>query len=190
MLKPDGGYRLYLERGNGAPTPGYRTCDFDASFANATAQTPVSATVPMRNGKPIAARGTMSFSAWQTQKLGALPVADRAPDADPDGDGLTNLVECALDTDPLAPTARRPALFTRADAGGTRFGLRYQRLRQFSDVLAGVESAATPGAWSSAGSPESVALMTDGTERVQVRAAAFVESTPSAFLRVHITLAP
>jgi uncharacterized repeat protein (TIGR03806 family) len=44
-----------------------------------------------------------SFQAWQTDTLGSRPLAEQAPDADPDGDGRTNRREFLEYTQPLVP---------------------------------------------------------------------------------------
>ncbi|WP_309397940.1 LamG-like jellyroll fold domain-containing protein [Cerasicoccus maritimus] len=44
-----------------------------------------------------------SFSEWAADKLTDLSVADQSADADPDGDSITNLMEYALQMDPLLP---------------------------------------------------------------------------------------
>lgn len=190
LPKPTGGYRLYLEPGNGNASiiPGYKTCDFDDAFTAATPQVRVTATVPMRNGKPARARGTMSFGAWQAEKLGALPIAERAPTADPDHDGLANLLECALDSDPLAPAPPTVSTFMRSAAGGMFGGVRFRKMGQFGDVTAAGQSTGALGSWA-AGVVESVTLMSDGMERVQVRGSLSLAAEPAQFFRVSVSLA-
>ena len=189
LRKPNGGYRFYVEPGNSAPFTGYRTCDYDAGFASHTPLVEVNRTVPMRNGKVTAARGTMSFAPWQTQKLASVPVADRAAGADPDGDGLTNLVECAMGTEPLAATAG-PQSFTRTIGGDAFVGLRFTRARQFSDVTIDAESSGDLAAWIPGALTESVTLQSDGTEWVHARDGASTASPVAHFLRLKATLAP
>jgi len=48
-----------------------------------------------------------AFKDWSTSKLGALPTALQSPDADPDADGLPNLVEYAAGSSPLAADAEK-----------------------------------------------------------------------------------
>jgi hypothetical protein len=187
LRKPDGGYRLYLEGGNSAPTPGYRTCDFTGAFTNPTAQTFVTATVPMRNGKPAVARDTMNFATWQTQKLASVPAAMRGPNADPDADGLANLVECTLGSDPLVFSAR-PESFLRAMGPDTFVGLRFFRLRQFSDATVQVEGSANLNDWNASLVTESITLMSDGTEWLHVRDSVATASGGSHYLRLKSVL--
>ena len=189
LRKPDGGHRFFVEPGDYQPLTGYRTCDFDANFTNPTPQVEVTRTVTMRNGKVTAARGTTSFTAWQAEKLASVPVADRAAGADPDADGLPNIVECALGTEPLTPTAP-PQTFTRTIGGDTFAGLRFTRRRQFSDVSLGVEVAGDLGAWNSGAITESLTLQSDGTEWLHVRDGVATTSTAARFLRLKATSAP
>jgi hypothetical protein len=143
----------------------------------------------MRNGKVTAVGGTSNFAAWQAEKLAAVTPADRGPNADPEGDGLPNLVECALSTDPLAPTARQPEAFTRM-IGAERFaGLRFTRLRQCADVTLSVEASGDLNAWSGEPITESVTLMSDGTEWLHVRDSISVAAGPMRFLRLNATMA-
>jgi len=193
LPNPGGGYRLYTEGGNSALSPGYRTCDFTAALTNPTAQVAVSSTVPMRNGKITAARGTLSFAQWQTLRLGNAPAERRGPLADIDDDGLANLLEHAMGADPLAPAlaTERPELFARM-IGGERFaGLRFKRLRASTDVAAFAEVLRPPALWSRATADllvESLALMSDGTTRVTARTAQPVTSSEAVMLRVTATL--
>ena len=193
LPKPEGGYRLYAEGGNSALSAGYRTCDFTAAFASPTAQVPVNATVPMRNGKITTARRTLSFAQWQTQRLGSIPPERRGALADPDDDGLANLLEHATDADPLAPTLRseRPEVFGR-NIGGERYvGLRFAWFRPSSDVTAFAEVLRAPALWSRAPSDvlvESLAMLSDGTTRVTVRTAQPVPSSGAVMLRVTAAL--
>ncbi len=45
------------------------------------------------------------FVVWAAEKLSARPPADQLPGADPDADGLANLLEYALSSDPLTPSS-------------------------------------------------------------------------------------
>ena len=189
LRKPDGGYRFYVEPGNSLPSTGYRTCDFDANFTSHTPLVEVNRTVPMRNGKAIAARGTMSFMAWQAEKLGSVPLADRAPGADPDGDGLRNLLECALGAEPLAASAP-PESFMRSVGAESFAGLRFTRARQFSDVALAVEQTGDFSAWNPGAITESITLQSDGTEWIHARSNLPASAAVAQFLRLKATLAP
>ena len=172
---PGGGYRLYLEVGNGADgTPStYRTCDFSQDFSTATPQVSVVSDVPMRNGKICAARGTQTFTTWQA-RLASVPPAQRSALADADQDGLSNLAEYSLGTDPLSPSAQiyRPQPYVRTILSQTYSGIRYPWLRQAGDLSMVAELLLPSGAWSAAQADitvESLTLLSDGTTRVEAR---------------------
>jgi hypothetical protein len=189
LRKPEGGYRFYVEPGGNLPSTGYRTCDFDPDFTSHTDLVEVSRTVTMRNGKVAAVGGTSNFAAWQMEKLATVPPANRVPNADPEDDGLANLIECGLDTNPLAPTARKPEAFTRAIGGNTFAGLRFTRLRQCADVTLSVAASGDLNAWGAEPIIESVTLMSDGTEWIHVRDSISVAAGPMRFLRLNATMA-
>lgn len=83
------------------------------------------------------------FAVWTSEKLSARPPVDQSPAADPDADGLTNLVEYAFDRDPLAPDAS--PLQSRI----TNPGLQLSFLRARADVTYEVlaSSSLEPGSW-------------------------------------------
>lgn len=49
-----------------------------------------------------------AYDSWAATALAGLPALAQLPTADPDNDGLANLLEYALDTNPTAPTAGVP----------------------------------------------------------------------------------
>ena len=87
------------------------------------------------------------FAAWQQQRFGSnagQPIA--AARADPDGDGVLNLMEYALDSDPLrALPAARPVVGSMAD----RVPLTFRRNLLATDVTLRVEASDTldAGTW-------------------------------------------
>jgi hypothetical protein len=173
---PGGGYRLYLEVGNGSGgTPStYRTCDFSQDFSTVTPQVSVISDVPMRNGKICAARGTQTFAGWQGQQLGAAPPEQRSALADADQDGLNNLAEYSLGSDPLthSPQTYRPQAYVRTILGNSFPGIRFPWFRQAGDLSMVAELLLPSGAWSSAPTDvmvESLTLLSDGTTRVEMR---------------------
>jgi len=190
---PGGGYRLYLERGNGpggTPTT-YTTADFSADFTNPTPQTLVNSSIPIRNGKVCAVRNAVSYNQWQANLLAGVPAALRTPGADADDDGLANVIEHVLTTNPIVPTAaaNRPQPYASHLADGLHPGIRFDFLRASSDVLAAAEARSGSGTWSSpAMTVESLTLVSDGTTRVHARTNAPLANQP-ALLRVAATQA-
>lgn len=191
LPKPEGGYRLYVEPGNqsGSTITTYRWSDFDGAFGSATAQSTVTSSVPMRNGKPCAAHGALSFATWQSQQLASVPVAQQSALADADGDGLANLLEHALGTSPtlFTPADRRPQSFARMMGDGTHGGIRFDWFPSSADVEMLAETRLGDGSWSGAASAvavESQTLQSDGTVRTFAHAAS---PGTAAMLRVRAT---
>jgi len=168
LKKPGGGYRLYVERGNvGDPLATYRRPEVDHGIATITPMQSVQSETPMRNGKMTALSEVGTFSQWQTRKLGSTSALDRGPLADPDGDGLANLLECALDLNPLAPDRARAPAALGSSRGPTFIWRRVPALRE---LVSRAESAATLNGSEFTPMPTlSATLMTDGTEEMRSR---------------------
>jgi hypothetical protein len=188
LPKPGGGYRLYLEPGNAdasadESTLGYRTCDLDDTLSNPTPQVRVNATVPMRNGKMCAARRTMTFEQWQAAHLSNTSTERRGPLDDADDDGLANLIEHSLGTDPLTHTTEsfRPRPYQHFGNNGNYPGLIYENSRSSANVSGFGELKIGNGPWNQ--SPpgaflESVALLSNGTVRCYLRSGIPLGSEP------------
>lgn len=85
-----------------------------------------------------------SFTAWQTDQFTLQQIldGDTGPDADPDGDGLKNLAEYALGTDPLAFTAQ-PTVSRTA----TELSIIFQRPAHIGDVTYFAETSDSMQRW-------------------------------------------
>ncbi len=170
LKKLEGGYRLYLEGGNGSTFVGYRYYDYNDAFTAHGAAQNTTAQVPMRNGKVIAAPATTTFSDWQTMELSGLPVAAQAASADPDADGLSNLLECALGLSPRNSDAS--PLISWFDGSG-RLRVRHTRAPNLINVTTLLQISSDlslSNGWSDAGSlmsRRSVTLLSDGRELVE-----------------------
>ena len=64
----------------------------------------------------------VTFDAWQD--LHGLTGVQRGPQADPDGDGVPNIVECVFGMEPLTPDA---GLLPAASSGGPAFSVSFRR---------------------------------------------------------------
>lgn len=145
----------------------------------------------------------MTFADWP--QLANLNAQDRGPDADPDGDGIPNLLEYAFDTLPWKPDANPPGI---TQVGGHAV-LSFVRDERLADLVYEVQTSSTmaPNDWttiasSTGGAPlqgvngnspvisESSAdnIRSIGVVRkVTLRDTAPTASSPHRFLRVKVT---
>ena len=112
--------------------------------------------------------------------------------ADPDGDGLVNLAEYALGSDPkLADTSLRPAAGLQTINGQTFLTLTFRRLLLAEEVAYIVEISEDLVHWRTAaqlvGNP---VLNIDGTQTVTYRDDIPVSSTGYSFLRLSVQRQP
>jgi hypothetical protein len=128
------------------------------------------------NAVDVVTSGGGGFSGWAN----ALPAGQRGPNDDPDGDGISNLMEYALNLDPLADSN---AFLPTQGTTPTHLTLTYRRWR--TDIIYSVEAGddlALP--WSTAsvnqGTPAG-----DGTTTASIPLTA-----PEDFLRLRVTLMP
>ena len=148
--------------------------------------------------RSFAVTRTYTDSAWRTGSFDTYQLADpmvSGPNADPDGDGLPNLIEYALATDPMA---REPAKAPHV-AQVTHESVIYQSIR-FRRRIANPEIELRPeistdlGDWNH-GSPDLEMLGEpepngDGTETVTYRSTVPAHTRQSEFLRLHAVIAP
>lgn len=160
LKKPNGGYRFYIEYGNGAATTGFRYSDCSDALTAFTAETAVTSDTPMRNGKMLLLPGATNFTAWAATNTPAAP----ALLDDPDKDGTPNILEALL---VQSPTAWQPApqpYFTPAG----QLALKYKRTLRFAGLSVEPEAATTLPAFTPL-APLSRTMMTDGTELIEAR---------------------
>jgi len=131
---------------------------------------------------------TLSYDAWRANRFTSGELGDSAisgDDADPDGDGVSNLWEYATGTDPHA-TSEPPRLAASLVEGETpTLSLTYRRLLLAHEVEYTLEDSADLTHWSpSVVERDDLGLNADGT--VTARVAAKL-SQPGRFFRLKLT---
>jgi autotransporter-associated beta strand protein len=96
--------------------------------------------------------GAETYATWEVKVFPeTVPAADRDADADPNGDGLSNLLAYAWRLDPLQtdPAGRPVRILEPAGPGSSELVLRFRRNRTASDLTYAVEVADDlSGPWS------------------------------------------
>lgn len=123
-----------------------------------------------------------NFSNWASDEFELEELSDAtitAPEADPDGDGMINLLEYAFGTDPLYPD-RSDATFSPKFEGG-KLVLEFNRDTEKSDLTVSVEMSNDLLTWS----PVSSELLSvrKGIEKRR----AVIDLSQRGFLRLRIT---
>ena len=127
--------------------------------------------------------------AWKAIKFGAgASAATVADNADPDNDGLSNLVEYALGLDPLVANtaAQRPKPEIQLIDGKRYLTLTYSQPDTATDVVTRIEAAGTVGPTWTASIVE-VSRTGTGTKTITVRDTVPLDSAAMRFLRMNIT---
>jgi|GEM_PF-1346741 len=123
------------------------------------------------------------FESWRADRWSARDLNDATLSgalADPDGDGHVNLLEYALDSDPLANAS---VAETAVSLQGGEWQLVFSRPSARDDLEYAVESSTDLVEWSSAG----VVLERIGTGEIEVWRARCAASTQPQFLRLRVT---
>ncbi len=174
--------------------------------ADASADTPESFVVnlgaPLIGGALLGDRQqatvtlSTAFAAWQAGHFTPAELADTAlsgDDADPDGDGLSNLAEFALGRDPRSPDAAAATSIAIQNVSGTDYlTLTFRRRAPALDLVYAVQSSGeVAGAWSTDAVQVGAAIDNgDGTETVTYRDSTPAGSASRRFLRVLVTRTP
>lgn len=132
-----------------------------------------------------------NFTNWQTDKLGGVAPELRLPGADPNHNGLANLLEFALGLDPLSSSSVGwPTGGLTDPIDGQRYlRLTFRRLRGASGVTYTIETTGTLLTWPATPGPtveQSAIPNADGTETVIVRDTV-PESAGARFMRLRVT---
>ena len=143
-------------------------------------------------GQTLEPRDT--FARWQEQNFSAADAANPAvggPNADPDGDGLSNLLEYALGTSPRQATPGAIVTGVQSLAGQSYLTLTYHQLEYSADLAYQPQASTDLVHWQAATPPEVVSSATDngdGTETTVVRDAHPLGTFPRRFLRLQVTV--
>jgi hypothetical protein len=106
-------------------------------------------------------------------------------EADPDGDGLRNLLEYAAGRDPLTAEGSS-ALVTRWDGETGRFVVRFDKSPGVSDLAYGFEAWSGPGtggSWSGAW----LEVLTDNAAVLEAADISAPSEAPSRMIRLRVT---
>lgn len=132
------------------------------------------------------------FEAWQAEHFGAESGGpNAAPTADPDRDGILNLMEYALNLDPnTAGLTGLPVQSSRNISGSDYLTLTYTRVKAATDITYAVEVSGDLIGWNSGPGYTATVSMTDNpdgiTQTVVVRDLISMASATSRFIRLKI----
>ncbi len=134
--------------------------------------------------------GAPPWQSWRNSKFTTAELADSSitgPAADPDHDGISNLLEYALALEPKTTSQTGlPASGTLTISGKTHATLSFTRPHALTDITYLVEVSTDLQTWNSG---PGYAIRTDdaSTDLATFREVAAIEDTPIHFLRLHVT---
>jgi hypothetical protein len=124
------------------------------------------------------------WQAFRNANFGPDVTASANPLADPDGDGMVNLLELAFGGDPHKPgTASMPA--AQYSAAENQFTLAYRKASEGIDYLAEWSPDLSPGSWSGLGFGPEIATPASGWFSRLIQ---WETPNPRAFVRMRATL--
>lgn len=131
---------------------------------------------------------------WRNQRFTADELLDAGisgNSADPDGDGMDNLLEYALVGDPINPDVRLlPELVTVTDLGGVEYlGLRYRTRIGADDITYSLQSSVDLATWLPVNDSVSVESSDngDGSQTVTMRLDQGINEDDRRFLRLQVS---
>ena len=120
---------------------------------------------------------------WRQENFGTADnIGDAADGADPDGDGVANLLERAFAGDPLAA---EPSLLPAADAAAPALAMLYRRSKSAADLAFVIEESTDLSTWTSSAGAETI--VEDHADHQVVRYSRPISSDARLFLRVKVT---
>lgn len=161
---------------------------FGLSYGDRDSASTVSLTVLATDGAPVAP----TFDDWRQEHFTPEEVADdtiSGPAADPDGDGLTNLLEFALAADPkLSSSDVLPEAGSVDEAGEEYLTIAFTRPAEMAGVTYGVEVSSNPGDWQPGGTLVSETAGENNTVVQVWRDDAPLSSSARRFIRLRATV--
>ncbi len=128
-----------------------------------------------------------TFTAWQNSHFTALQLADptiSGPNADPDHDGLPNLLEYAFNADPTNPlSSNRP--ITSLDP--TYLSLTYTKILSATDLTYTVEQSTTLGQWDVVAPVNQILTDNGFVQTIKAQVPRTNALNGNLFLRLHVT---
>ena len=141
-----------------------------------------------------------SYAEWTARFFARNPGASAGATADPDNDGLSNLLECALGLRPRQrDTAGLPAVLTYIEGGQTYPAIRFTRRTGVAGLTVLPQHSSDLNNWWDENSPtDGIPRLTqvsavsagENIELVTVRSIFSLEQTPRQYLRVRAELTP
>jgi len=128
---------------------------------------------------------TISLSDWATQN--GLIDANAAPDADPDKDGLSNLMEYYLGLSPTSPSGSG-GVFSLSKGSNNTVSLTYHRAKGVTGVSAAVQATgdlSNPSSWGTSGIEETV--VDQGTYEEVTATVTNAPGETKKFMRLRVT---
>jgi autotransporter-associated beta strand protein len=126
------------------------------------------------------------LDAWEIARFGNADPGAQPPTGDPDGDGLSNLLEFALDTDPLKATSD-PLVHDFADlADGRHLRLTVAKNPAATNLTYTVETCGALNDWTAVNTVVEVNTATE----LKVRDSIAIPTAARRFIRLRVTAAP
>jgi len=133
------------------------------------------------------------YASWRTSRFpGEMSEQElvSGPSADPDGDGVPNLLEYAFAGDPLASDRSvLPAGEVLTVNGQKYLALTYRQSLSAPDVTYHVESSSDLVSWAPAATETVTSIENDDHELITVRKTETLGSSPRKFLRIRVEMA-
>jgi len=132
---------------------------------------------------------SMGYDVWENTAFPTLTGDDNLRSADPDFDALINLVEYAVNSNPLQGTQTNwPAAGVVTAAGQSYYALTFRRWKHSVDILYTPEISGDAQSWTPLTVPHGPAADNgDGTETVTFRSSTPRSTTAREFVRLRVT---